>query len=232
MPRNLLDRLLEFGFGGSILKWFGSYLTNRYQQTTVLGTTSRPLPVTSGVPQGSILGPLLFLLCENHLSYAVTSSRITTFADDTKIFKTIDSISDASALRNDWSNFQDNSSRINLKLNNTKCKVSRVTRQHNKITYPYKLNEAIIESTDCERDLGGFTSSTVTWSKQVDHLCNKATKILGYVRRSTLNIKDTTVRRCLYVCLVRSKLCYGSQIWELNLSKTSNNIHFNSTLPL
>ena len=97
----LLHRLCEFGFGGSILKWFGSYLTNRYQQTTVLGATSRPLPVTSGVPQGSILGPLLFLLYENHLSNSVTNSRIAVFADDTKIFKTINSISDASALQND-----------------------------------------------------------------------------------------------------------------------------------
>ena len=88
----LLDQLYEFGYGGNILKWFGSYLTNRFQQTTILGATSKPLPVTSGVPQGSILGPLLFLLYENHLSNAVINSRIATFADDTKIFKTINSI--------------------------------------------------------------------------------------------------------------------------------------------
>jgi hypothetical protein len=110
----LLHRLREFGFGGSILKWFGSYLTNRYQQTTVLAATSRPLPVTSGVPQVSILGPLLFLLYENHLPNSLTNSRIAMFADDTKIFKTINSISDASALQNDLSNFQESSSTINL----------------------------------------------------------------------------------------------------------------------
>ena len=206
----LIHRLREFGFGGSILKWFGSYLTKRYQQKTVLGATSRPPPVTSGVPQGSILGPLLFLLYENHFSNSVIYSRIAIFANDTKIFKTINSISDASALQNDLSNFQESSSSINLELNNTKCKVLRVTRKHNKITYPYKLNDTILECTDCERGLGVLTSSTLTWSKQVDHLCNKATKMLGYVRRSTLNIKDITVRRRLYLCLVRSQLCYGS----------------------
>ena len=154
----MLNRLREFGFGGSILKWFGSYLTNRYQQTTVLGATSRPLPATSGVPQGPILGPLLFLLYENHLSNGVTNSRIATFADDTKIFKTVNSISDASALQIDLTNFQKSSSSVNLELNNTKWKVLGVTRKHNKITYPYKLTDTILESTDCERDLGVLTS--------------------------------------------------------------------------
>ena len=183
----LLVRLCEFGFAGSILKWFGSYLTSRYQQTTILGAISRLLPVSSGVPQGSILGPLLFLLYENHLSNDVTNSRIATFADDTKIFKTINLKSDALSLQNDLSNFHESSSSVNLELNNTKCKVLRVTRRHNKLTYPYKLNNTILESTDCEWDLGILTSSTLTWSQQVDYLCNKATKMLGYVRRSTLN---------------------------------------------
>ena len=116
---------------------------------------------------------------------------------------------------------------------NTECKVLRVTRKHNNITYPYKLNEATIESTDCKvtRDLKVLTSSTLTWSKQVDHLCNKATKMLGYVRRSTSNIKYTAVRGRPYLCLVRSKLCYRSQIWApqtcRKTSKTSNKIHSN-----
>ena len=113
----LLDRLQEFGFGGSILKWFSSYISNRRQQTIVHGVTSTSIPVTSGVPQGSILGPLLFLLYENHLSNAVSNSRIATFADDTKIFKTINSISDASALQYDLSNFEKSSTNVNQALN-------------------------------------------------------------------------------------------------------------------
>ena len=129
----LLHRLREFGFGGNILQWFRSYLTDRHQQTTILGATSTAVPVTSGVPQGSILGPLLFLLYENHLSNVVKNSTIATFADDTKIIRTIKSSTDASALQDDLTNFEQNSSNSNLALNPTKCKVLRVTRKRNKI---------------------------------------------------------------------------------------------------
>ncbi len=160
----LLHRVRQFGFGGNILKWFRSYLTNRHQRTTILGTTSKSLPVTSGVPQGSILGPLLFLLYEDHLSNAVRASNIATFADDTKIFRTISSNSDAVALQTDLTNFEESSKNVNLILNASKCKVLRVTRKHNKIIYPYKLHETILTSTECERDLGVLTSSDLTWS--------------------------------------------------------------------
>ena len=140
-------------------------------------------------------------------------------------------------VQNDLSNFHESSSSVNLELNNSKCKVLRITQRHNKLTYPYKLNNTILESMDCERDLGVLTSSTLTWSQQVDYLCNKATKMLGYVRRSMLNINDTIVRRRLYLCLVRSQLCYGSQICSLSqtygiTSKTCNKIHPKFALPL
>ena len=239
----LLVRLREFGFAGSILKWFGSYLTSRYQQTTVLGAVSRPLPVSSGVPQGSILGPLPFLLYENHLSNDVTNSRIATFADDTKIFKTINSKSDALSLQNDLSNFHESSSSINLELINTKCKVLRVTRRHNKLTYPYKLNNTILESTDCERDLGVLTSSTLTWSQQVDYL---------YVQQShqnvricpTINVKyqryhsssQTIFMPCSFTALLwipnlGTTICSLSQTYGIT-SKTCNKIHPKFALPL
>ena len=189
-------------------------MSNGRQQTIVHGVTSTSIPVTSGVPQGSILGPLLFLLYENHLSNAVSNSRIATFADDTKtIFKTINFISYASALQYDLSNFEKSFSNVNLALNVSKCKVLRVTRKHNQIVYLHKLHDTLLESSDCERDLGILTSTDLSWSKHVDYQCAKASKTLGYVRRSTFDITDTAVRRSLYLTLVRTQLLYGSQIW-------------------
>ncbi|CAB4010406.1 Hypothetical predicted protein [Paramuricea clavata] len=116
----LLKRLRDFGFGGNILNWFRSYLKDRRQQTTVLGATSSALPVTSGVPQGSILGPLLFLLYQNNLPNSINHSKIATFADDTKIYKVINAKVDASAMENDLANFQTSSANSNLLLNTDK----------------------------------------------------------------------------------------------------------------
>ena len=195
------------------------------------------------MPQGSILGPLLFLLYENHLSNSVTNSRIAIFADDTKIFKTINSISDASALQNDLSNFQESSSSINLELNNTKCKVLRVTRKHNKITYPYKLNDTILECTDCERDLGVLTSSTLTWSKQVDHVpvqqSHQNARICPKINLKHQRYHGSS-QTIFMSCSFPALLCIsnlGTTISNLNqtcgkTSKTRNKVHPKSALPL
>ncbi|CAB4038149.1 Hypothetical predicted protein, partial [Paramuricea clavata] len=209
----LLKRLRDFGFGGNILNWFRSYLKDRRQQTTVLGATSSALPVTSGVPQGSILGPLLFLLYQNNLPNSINHSKIATFADDTKIYKVINAKADASAMENDLANFQTSSANANLLLNTDKCKTLRITRKRNKIDHTFKLQDSALETKDCERDLGVWTSSTLTWSKQVLHQCAQANKSLGYIRRSTIKIKTISVRRTLYLTLVRSHLAYASQVW-------------------
>ena len=85
-----LQKLHEFGFGGSVLQWFSSYLMGRYQSVTVLGETSDPLPVSSGVPQGSILGPMIFLIyVRPNLPDSVLTNHDAMFADNTKIYKQI-----------------------------------------------------------------------------------------------------------------------------------------------
>ncbi len=107
--KRLLLRLRECGFGGNILNWFHSYLQDRCQQTTILDASSSPSQVTSGEPQGSILGPMLFLLYENDLPSSVKNSYIATYADGTKIFIEISNIGDATALQEDLTNFESSS---------------------------------------------------------------------------------------------------------------------------
>ena len=88
--RRLVHKLIQAGFGCNLLNWFYSYLSGRRQRVTVFGATSEDLPVTSGVPQGSILGPALFLLYVNDFPEVISSSsRVLMFAEDTKIFSEI-----------------------------------------------------------------------------------------------------------------------------------------------
>ena len=97
--RKLLRKLRDYGFSGKLLAWLESYLYGRTQRVTALGANSQALPVTSGVPQGYILGPMLFLLYANYLPGTVKSSRVAAFADDTKVFKFIKSPTDAGLLQ-------------------------------------------------------------------------------------------------------------------------------------
>ena len=150
----LTHKLRMAGFGGKLLQWFHSYLTNRNQHVTVLGATSNTLPVTSGVPQGSILGPLLFVLYVNDLPDAVTSSQVAMFADDTKLFTTVKREDDCKRLQSDLDNLQTWSLASGLPFNEKKCKSQRITRKIMPITNNYKLNTLNIQQTDSERDLG------------------------------------------------------------------------------
>ena len=204
----------ECGFGGNILNWFRSYLQDRRQQTTILGASSSPSQVTSGVPQGSILRPMLFLLYENDLPSSVKNSSIATYADDTKIFKEISNIGDAKALQEDLTNFEPTSFDAGLLLNSSKCKTVRVIRKYHSTEYPYTLQDDILPDSENERDLGIWISNNLTWRKQVLEQCSKASKMLGFIKRSTRTITNCKARRTLYFTLVRSQMDYATQLWS------------------
>ncbi|CAB3996921.1 RNA-directed DNA polymerase from mobile element jockey [Paramuricea clavata] len=127
----LINKLQQYNIGGPLLQWFTSYLHDCQQRVTTLGATSSKKTVCSGVPQGSILGPILFLLYVNDLPDAVTNSTVACFADDTKIFRRIDSITDAMLLQDDINNLQSWSMSSGLVFNKGKCKSISVTYSTN-----------------------------------------------------------------------------------------------------
>ena len=164
----LLKKLQHYGFGGSLLAWFRSYLRDRSQRVTVPGTTSSSLPVTSGIPQGSILGPMLFLLYVNLLPDTVHNSQLAAFADDTKIFKTIKSLLDTVALQKDISNLVTWSDHSALTLSHSRSKAQRITRKLRPVTSKYHMKESGLEFVSAEKDLGLYIMDDLIWSKHVE----------------------------------------------------------------
>ena len=210
----LIAKLERYNINGSLLDWFSSYLYNRRQRVTTLGATSSEKPVSSGVPQGSILGPILFLLYVNDLPDVVKNSSVACFADDTKIFRRVDSICDADLLQTDLSNLDSWSTSSGLVFNQLKCKCLRVTRKTQPVIYPYTIKDNELTTTSAEKDLGIWVSSDLTWTKHVLERCTKANKLLGFVRRSGREITNTRTRRTLYLSVVRPVLAYASQVWS------------------
>ena len=165
----LMEKLRDAGFGGNLLTWFHVYL-----YVTVLGTTSCDLPVTSGVPQGSILGPALFLLYVNNLPDSILSSRVAMFADDNKVYKVVMSEDDGAALQQDLDNLSSWSAASGLAFNDKKCKLQTITRNRKPICTSYEVNGSTIKSCEVERDLGVSLDCDLTWHAQLSHQAARA----------------------------------------------------------
>ena len=206
---DLISKLSQFNINGSLLNWFSSYLHGHHQRVTTLGATSSSKPVPSGVPQGSILGPILFLLYVNDLSNVVKKSSVACFTDDTKILRCIDSIADATSLQSDVDNLDNWSSTSGINLNELKCKCVRVTRKTHPVIFPYNINGKELANSSDEKNLGVWITSDLTWTKHVLDRCSNANKLLGYVWHSSREISSTRTRRTLYLAVVRSALGYA-----------------------
>ena len=141
-----VEKLRDAGFGGDLLTWFHAY--------PILGATSRDLPVTSGVPQDSILGPALFLLYVNNLPDSILNSKVTMFADDTKLYKEMKSDDDGAALQQGLGNLSSWSAASGLAFNDKKCKLQTITRKRKPICTSYEVNGSTIKSCEEECDLG------------------------------------------------------------------------------
>ena len=163
--RRFLHKLIQAGFGCNLLNWFYSYLSGRRQRVTVLGATSEDLLITSGVPQGSILGPALFLLYVNDFPEVISfSSRVLMFADDTKIFSEIKTLGVASSLQT-FGKLGTWSQSSGLLFNEAKYKAQHITRKAKPISSSYKLNNTAPKLYSAEKDLGVWISKDLTWYK-------------------------------------------------------------------
>ena len=155
VPHSILfKKLSAYGISGSLLEWLKSYLINRFQFIEIDNCRSDIFEITSGVPQGSHLGPLLFLLFINDLPLFIKFCYILLFADDTKLFLEIKDSKDALLLQSDLINFTNWFKSNHMALNVTKCKVVTFTNKRTIIDASYSLANQALQFVDQLKDLG------------------------------------------------------------------------------
>ena len=161
----LLDKLERYGVVGPLRDWFKNYLQDRQQRVVVDGIASSWAPVTSGVPQGSLLGPILFIIFINDLPSALPDGTLTAlYADDTKLYRSISSYLDAEKLQQALTKLNSWSIHNNINFDASKCKVlTVVTRKKNPVHYDYRLGHSNLNCVNEEKDFGVIMTSKLTW---------------------------------------------------------------------
>ena len=208
--QRLLTKLNAYGIDGNLLKWIESFLSERRQRVRVNQSYSNYSPVSSGIPQGSILGPLLFIIFINDLPDDITCI-CKIFADDTKIYN---SHKNHILIQNDLLKFLKWAEKWLLKFNKSKCSVLHMGKKNLKNKY-YMDSECTIplKSTDSEKDVGVTFSTDLKLKKHISNVIKKANQLTGLVKRSFVHL-DKTLLLNLYKTVIRPHLEYANVIWH------------------
>ena len=205
----LLSKLENIGIKGKLLDVIRDFLTDRKFRVSVEGKFSRFKDILSGIPQGSVLGPLLFLIFINDLPSYVKSS-IKLFADDVKI---IGNATDREIIDEDLKGIELWQNIWLLDFNYEKCKVLHTDVNSNNHKFEYKLNGNVIKVADQEKDLGVLTSDTLLWTDQISSSISKANKLICWITRNMIN-RGKDVMLPIYKTLIRPYLEYCVQLWN------------------
>ena len=208
--QRLLLKLKAHGIGDSITDWIEQWLTDRRQRVVVDGEVSNWKSVLSGVPQGSVLGPILFLIYINDLDDSITSN-VLKFADDTKLFRKVNTDGDKQHLQNDLDRLVKWSEKWQMLFNFGKCKCLHTG--HGNLNVNYKMGDTVLGTTVKEKDLGVTISADMKVSEQCGIAASKGNQILGLIRRN-ITYKGKKLIIPLYKAIVRPHLEYCIQAWR------------------
>ena len=173
------------------------------------------------MPQGSILGPLLFLIYINDIFYINIHNSLLTFVDDTKCFGPVTNCTDEQLLQHDIDLLLDWSSRSYLRFNPSKC--VHISFRANSIT-SYHLNEQLIPKLKSHWDLEVILSDDLSWRNHYTHILSKAYKTLNLICHTFKSSHSLSIKTKLYMTLVHSTLTYCSPVWRPHLLTDINNL--------
>lgn len=210
----LLNKIAFNGIRGNLLRWFASYITNRCQRVVINGYRSNVIEVTSGVPQGSILGPLLFIIFINDIGSCFRNTKFLLYADDLKVYKSIKTLDDCILFQQDLDRLTDYCLSNKLVLSLPKCSYLTFTKNKHIIKFTYTLSHAPLTQLYSIRDLGVILDSKLCLDSHINKIVSKAFQLFGFIMRSTLDFKRTSSYLCLYKALVRSQLEYAVSVWN------------------
>ena len=213
-PHELLkSKLFSYGIGGKTLKWIDSFLCFRKQRVVVNWVKSDWALVLSGVPQGTVLGPLLFSLYINDISSDI-ESEIRLFADDCVCYREIKDEEDTIKLQRDIDRLGSWARKWGMRFHPVKCNMMQLTRKRiKKIHASYTLEGTDLENVESIKYLGVTITSDLRWNTHVSNVCTKANRILGFLRRNLYSCPQQ-VKKAAYKGLVRPDLDYGSLVWD------------------
>ena len=214
----LVYKLRKYGIGDKLSNWIEDFLGGRKQRVCINKASSSWTKVTSGVPQGSVIGPFLFLLYINDLPGKIKSN-CQIFADDTKVYHPILSLVDAQELQDDLSNLIEWSKIWLLGFNQQKCKVLHVGKKNP--GYDYTMNDNVLETVTEEKDLGILITNNLSFSKHTAVTAARSNGILGMIKRAFSYI-DKESFLLLYKGFIRPHLEYCVQAWAPYLEKDKN----------
>ena len=219
----LVYKLDRAGIDPRTRDWIKSFLSDRSQKVVIDGEESQSVPVTSGVPQGSVLGPILFLMFIDDLPHYTKHSQVRLFADDTIVYLTISSIDDCHNLQDDLKSLEQWEQDWLMEFHPAKCNVLRITKKKTRISYPYTLHGQVLEEVSSAKYLGITISNDITWTKHIEKTTSKANSKLGFLKRN-LKVKDQKLKEKAYKAIVRPTLEYCSTVWDPHSQQQSRSI--------